>query len=34
VAEREPDSWPGKRRLVEHNTDLADEIPSIPGSTG
>jgi adenylate kinase family enzyme len=31
VAEREPDSWPGKLGLVEHARKLADEIPLLPG---
>jgi chloramphenicol 3-O-phosphotransferase len=31
VARREPDSWPGKRSLVEHARHLADEIPAIRG---
>jgi gluconate kinase len=31
IAEREPDSWPGKRSLVEHARKLADQIPSIAG---
>ncbi len=30
VAEREPDAWPGKRALIEHAHQLADQIPSIP----
>jgi chloramphenicol 3-O-phosphotransferase len=28
---REPDSWPGKRGLIEHARRLALEIPAIPG---
>jgi chloramphenicol 3-O-phosphotransferase len=31
VAEREPDSWPGKVPLVEHARKLAREIPSLRG---
>ena len=31
VAEREPNSWPGKLALVEHAQKLAREIPLIPG---
>lgn len=31
VAEREPDSWPGKLPLVEHARKLAPEIPSLGG---
>jgi chloramphenicol 3-O-phosphotransferase len=31
VAEREPDSWPGKLPLVEHARKLATEIPSLGG---
>ena len=31
VAEREPDSWPGKRGLVEHARKLALEIPALGG---
>lgn len=31
VAEREPDSWPGKLSLVEHARKLAREIPSLGG---
>lgn len=31
VAEREPDSWPGKLPLVEHARKLAHEIPSLGG---
>jgi chloramphenicol 3-O-phosphotransferase len=31
VAEREPDSWPGKLALVEHARRLAREIPSLGG---
>ena len=31
VADREPDSWPGKRGLINHARELADAIPSIPG---
>jgi chloramphenicol 3-O-phosphotransferase len=31
VAAREPDSWPGKRGLIEHAGELADRIPSVPG---
>jgi hypothetical protein len=31
VAEREPDSWPGKAALVEHARLLAEQIPRIPG---
>jgi hypothetical protein len=31
VAEREPDSWPGKLALVDHARKLADEIPLLPG---
>jgi adenylate kinase family enzyme len=28
---REPDSWPGKRRLVAHARELAQSIPSLEG---
>lgn len=31
VAEREPDSWPGKSALVAHTRKLASEIPSLEG---
>lgn len=31
VADREPDSWPGKRALIAHARELADAVPSIPG---
>jgi hypothetical protein len=31
VAAREPDSWPGKRELVDRARVLASEIPAIPG---
>jgi chloramphenicol 3-O-phosphotransferase len=31
VANREPDSWPGKAALIEHSRQLAHEIPRIPG---
>jgi hypothetical protein len=31
VAAREPDSWPGKARLVEHTRYLAEVMPVIPG---
>lgn len=31
VAEREPDSWPGKAALVEHSRELAETIPALPG---
>lgn len=31
VAEREPDSWPGKAPLVAHARQLADVIPSLRG---
>jgi chloramphenicol 3-O-phosphotransferase len=31
VAEREPDSWPGKAALVEHARKLAREIHGLPG---
>jgi energy-coupling factor transporter ATP-binding protein EcfA2 len=31
VAEREPDSWPGKRALVAHARELASTMPSLPG---
>jgi adenylate kinase len=31
VADREPDSWPGKGALIEHARQLAHDIPSIPG---
>jgi chloramphenicol 3-O-phosphotransferase len=31
VERREPDSWPGKARLVEHARDLADAIPALEG---
>jgi gluconate kinase len=31
VAEREPDSWPGKAALVEHARTLAHEIPLLRG---
>lgn len=31
VAEREPDSWPGKSGLVEHARELADVIWRLPG---
>lgn len=31
VADREPDSWPGKLPLVEHARELARQIPSLPG---
>ena len=31
VAEREPDSWPGKLSLVEHARKLACEIPALGG---
>jgi len=31
VAEREPDSWPGKTPLVAHARKLAREIPSLRG---
>ncbi len=31
VAEREPDSWPGKPALVEHARKLASEIPRLRG---
>jgi chloramphenicol 3-O-phosphotransferase len=30
VADREPDSWPGKTALVERARRLAEAIPSIP----
>jgi hypothetical protein len=30
VAEREPDSWPGKLALVEHARKLAHDIPLLP----
>jgi hypothetical protein len=29
IAEREPDSWPGKGRLIEHARVLAGQIPTI-----
>jgi hypothetical protein len=31
VAEREPDTWPGKAALVAHSRTLAQAIPSLPG---
>jgi chloramphenicol 3-O-phosphotransferase len=31
VAEREPDSWPGKPDLVAHARTLADTIPALAG---
>jgi predicted kinase len=31
VADREPDSWPGKAALVEHARQLADVIPALSG---
>lgn len=31
VAEREPDSWPGKLALVEHARELARRIPLLRG---
>jgi predicted kinase len=31
VADREPDSWPGKAALVEHARERAAEIPRLPG---
>lgn len=31
VADREPDSWPGKPALVEHARELAEAIPRLPG---
>ena len=31
VADREPDSWPGKASLIEHARQLAVDIPSLPG---
>jgi thymidylate kinase len=31
VADREPDSWPGKTALVEHARMLAGQVPGIPG---
>jgi GTPase SAR1 family protein len=30
---REPDTWPGKQRLILHARDLADQIPTFPGIT-
>jgi chloramphenicol 3-O-phosphotransferase len=29
IAEREPDRWPGKQRLVDHARELALAIPQI-----
>lgn len=31
VAEREPDTWPGKAHLVAHSRTLAHDIPSLLG---
>jgi gluconate kinase len=31
VAEREPDSWPGKSNLVSHARALAEAIPALSG---
>lgn len=31
VADREPDTWPGKAGLVEHARHLADVIPALSG---
>jgi hypothetical protein len=31
VAAREPDSWSGKARLVEHARELAEVIPALAG---
>lgn len=31
IAEREPDDWPGKDRLIAHARSLAKTIPSLPG---
>ena len=31
VADREPDSWPGKLQLIEHARELARQIPSLAG---
>jgi chloramphenicol 3-O-phosphotransferase len=31
IAEREPDSWPGKAGLIAHARHLAARIPALPG---
>jgi hypothetical protein len=31
IADREPDAWPGKVRLIAHARDLAESISSISG---
>jgi broad-specificity NMP kinase len=31
VRAREPDSWPGKERLVAHAAELADALEGLPG---
>jgi hypothetical protein len=31
IADREPDSWPGKTPLIAHARELATTIPALPG---